>query len=83
MSDCYVESYFGHSGPVYRVVWTPGSSDTFASASADGTVCTWQVHQVRIHAALSGTILSLPGMLMSVLRGLDPRQQGDLCISLR
>ncbi len=57
MSDRYVESYFGHSGPVYRVAWSPGSSDTFASASADGTTCIWRVHQVRTHAALSGAML--------------------------
>ena len=47
MPDHYVESFFGHAGPVYHVAWSPASSETFASASADGTACLWRLHQVE------------------------------------
>ena len=46
MADSYVETFFGHAGPVYHVAWSPGSADTFASASADGTACIWRLQQV-------------------------------------
>ena len=47
MPNHYVESFFGHAGPVYHVAWSPASSETFASASADGTACLWRLHQVQ------------------------------------
>ena len=46
VADSYAETFFGHAGPVYHVAWSPGSADTFASASADGTACIWRLHQV-------------------------------------
>ena len=75
MPDCYVESYFGHTGPVYRVVWSPGSRDTFASASADGNACLWRAHQVRTHAASSGAMLPLPETPTSAPHGMEPRER--------
>ena len=47
MPDHYVESFFCHAAPVYRVAWSPASNETFASASADGTACLWRLHQVH------------------------------------
>lgn len=75
MSDRYVDSYFGHSGPVYCVVWSPGNSESFASASADGTACLWRVHQVTTHAASSGAMLPLSETPTTVPHGMEPRQR--------
>lgn len=36
-----ISSFSGHQGVVYSAVWSPQLDDTFASASADGTVCIW------------------------------------------
>ena len=40
-SEQYLESYFGHSGPVHQVKWSPFVSNVFLSASADWTVKLW------------------------------------------
>jgi len=37
----YLEAYYGHSGPVYRVRWNPLDHNTFISCSADWTVRVW------------------------------------------
>jgi len=40
-NEQYLESYVGHSGPVYRIRWSPFSQDAFISCSADWTVKLW------------------------------------------
>lgn len=40
-SEQYLESYFGHSGPVHQVRWSPFASKVFLSASADWTIKVW------------------------------------------
>lgn len=40
-SEQHLESFFGHSGPVYKLRWSPFSSNTFLSCSADWTIKLW------------------------------------------
>jgi len=44
-SEQHLESFFGHSGPVYKLRWSPFCPHTFLSCSADWTVKLW--HQER------------------------------------
>ncbi|KAL8606491.1 hypothetical protein ACOMHN_037722 [Nucella lapillus] len=40
-NEQYLETYYGHSGPVYRVRWSPFMPDLFLSCSADWSLCLW------------------------------------------
>ncbi len=40
-SEQFLDSYFGHKGPVHQVRWSPFASDVFLSASADRTIKLW------------------------------------------
>lgn len=40
-SEQYLESYFGHTGPVYQLRWSPFLPTHFLSCSADWTVRLW------------------------------------------
>lgn len=40
-SEQHLESFFGHSGPVYKIRWSPFSPNTFLSCSADWTIKLW------------------------------------------
>ena len=40
-SEQYLESYYGHSGPIHQVKWSPFASNVFLSASADWTIRLW------------------------------------------
>ena len=40
-SEQYLQSYFGHSGPLYQIQWSPFAPGLFLSASADWTVKLW------------------------------------------
>jgi len=40
-SEQYLESYYGHNGPVHQVRWSPFASNVFISASADWTLKLW------------------------------------------
>jgi len=40
-SEQHLESFFGHSGPVYKLRWSPFSPNTFLSCSADWTIKLW------------------------------------------
>lgn len=37
--------YFGHSGPVYRVRWSPFGAGAFLSCSADWTIKLWDAEK--------------------------------------
>eukprot|EP00002_Diphylleia_rotans_P031932 TRINITY_DN6660_c0_g1_i3.p1 TRINITY_DN6660_c0_g1~~TRINITY_DN6660_c0_g1_i3.p1 ORF type:complete len:353 (+),score=64.46 TRINITY_DN6660_c0_g1_i3:171-1229(+) len=41
-NEQYLENYFGHSGPIYRIRWSPFHHTTFLSASADWSVKLWK-----------------------------------------
>ena len=41
-SEQYLNSYLGHSGPVYQVRWAYHVADVFISASADWTIKLWR-----------------------------------------
>jgi len=51
-SEQYLESYFGHAGPVYKLRWSPFCPNTFVSCSADWTVKLW-------NAEVSSPVFSL------------------------
>jgi len=40
-SEQHLESFFGHSGPVYKLRWSPFAPNTFLSCSADWTIKLW------------------------------------------
>lgn len=40
-SEQYLQNYFGHSGPLYQIQWSPFARGLFLSASADWTVKLW------------------------------------------
>eukprot|EP00735_Rhodelphis_limneticus_P004130 TRINITY_DN15683_c0_g1::TRINITY_DN15683_c0_g1_i1::g.18735::m.18735 TRINITY_DN15683_c0_g1::TRINITY_DN15683_c0_g1_i1::g.18735 ORF type:complete len:690 (+),score=112.34,sp/E9PYY5/WDR78_MOUSE/37.64/1e-128,WD40/PF00400.27/7.5e+02,WD40/PF00400.27/0.29,WD40/PF00400.27/5,WD40/PF00400.27/1e+03,WD40/PF00400.27/4e-08,WD40/PF00400.27/0.24,WD40/PF00400.27/0.047 TRINITY_DN15683_c0_g1_i1:187-2070(+) len=37
-SEQYLDNFFGHTGPVYKIRWSPFSGNTFLSCSADWTI---------------------------------------------
>ena len=41
VSSSFRSSYFGHSGPVYKLRWSPFCANTFLSCSADWTIKLW------------------------------------------
>ncbi|XP_040612998.1 dynein intermediate chain 4, axonemal isoform X2 [Mesocricetus auratus] len=50
-NEQYLETYRGHKGPVYKVVWNPFCPDVFLSCSADWGVMIW--HQETLKPFLS------------------------------
>ncbi|EDV22267.1 uncharacterized protein TRIADDRAFT_29402, partial [Trichoplax adhaerens] len=50
-NEQYLESYFGHMGPVYKVAWSPYVSDAFLSCSGDWSVKLWNQEKPKaIHS---------------------------------
>ncbi|KAM7433227.1 WD repeat-containing protein 78 [Porites harrisoni] len=50
-NEQYLESYHGHTGPVYRLQWSPFLSDAFLSCSADWSIRLW--HQDKSQPVLT------------------------------
>ncbi|KAH9523378.1 WD repeat-containing protein 78 [Bulinus truncatus] len=50
-NEQYLESYQGHTGPVYSIQWSPFSADIFLTCSADWTIKLW--HQDKTKHILS------------------------------
>ncbi|XP_062586196.1 dynein axonemal intermediate chain 4-like isoform X1 [Saccostrea cucullata] len=50
-NEQYLESYYGHTGPVYKIEWSPFVSDIFMSCSADWSIRLW--HQERTQPILN------------------------------
>ena len=44
-SEQYLDNYFGHTGPVYQIAWSPFVPELFLSASADWTMRLWKEEQ--------------------------------------
>ncbi|EDQ85502.1 uncharacterized protein MONBRDRAFT_29152 [Monosiga brevicollis MX1] len=44
-SDAFLESYFSHTAPVYRLRYNPFATDIFATCSADWSVALWSERQ--------------------------------------
>lgn len=44
-NEQYLDTYTGHSGPVYKVAWSPFLSSAFLSCSADWSVKMWHSDQ--------------------------------------
>ncbi|KAH7446711.1 hypothetical protein KP509_01G070000 [Ceratopteris richardii] len=41
-NEQYLQTYVGHTGPVFQVRWSPFIPSLFLSCSSDWTVCLWQ-----------------------------------------
>jgi len=50
-NEQFLETYSGHTGPVYKVLWCPYSSDAFVSCSADWSIRIW--HQDKSASVLT------------------------------
>lgn len=50
-NEQYLESYHGHTGPVYMTEWSPFDNDIFLSCSADWSIRLW--HQDRPRPVLN------------------------------
>ncbi|KAK2155931.1 hypothetical protein LSH36_226g00003 [Paralvinella palmiformis] len=50
-NEQYLDSYFGHAGPVYKIQWSPFNPDVFLSCSSDWSIRLW--HQDRLQPILS------------------------------
>ncbi|XP_077981202.1 dynein axonemal intermediate chain 4-like [Glandiceps talaboti] len=46
-NEQYLDSYFGHTGPVYKVQWSPFLPDIFLSCSADWSIRLWSQDQLQ------------------------------------
>lgn len=42
-NEKYLESFTGHTGPVYKIHWSPFVENLFLSASADWTIRLWMI----------------------------------------
>lgn len=40
-NEQYLDSYVGHTGPIYKLAWSPFLENTFISASGDWTLRLW------------------------------------------
>ena len=50
-NEQYLDSYFGHQGPVYSIKWSPFSTEIFLSCSGDWSIRLW--HQDRLKPILN------------------------------
>ncbi|UJR28757.1 hypothetical protein I4U23_009983 [Adineta vaga] len=46
-NEKYLESYIGHTGPIYKVHWSPFVENIFLSASADWTIRLWMIEHYQ------------------------------------
>ncbi|CAF0989978.1 unnamed protein product [Rotaria magnacalcarata] len=46
-NEQYLDTYSGHTGPVYRIAWCPLAKGVFLSSSADWTVSLWTVDRFQ------------------------------------
>ncbi|CAF0905342.1 unnamed protein product [Didymodactylos carnosus] len=44
-NEQYLDTYSGHTGPVYKIAWSPLAKNVFLSSSADWTMCLWIVNR--------------------------------------
>lgn len=50
-NEQYLDSYFGHSGPVYHIEWSPFNPEVFLSCSGDWSIRLW--HQDSLQPILN------------------------------
>lgn len=58
-NEQYLDNYFGHAGPVYKLRWSPFCENIFLSCSADWSIKLWnQVHDFKSSVGLHHFCLS-------------------------
>lgn len=45
-NEQYLDTYNGHTGPIYKISWSPFLKNCFLSASADWTVRLWKADRM-------------------------------------
>lgn len=45
-NEQYLDTYRGHTGPVYRLAWSPFLKNSFLSASGDWTIRLWKMNRI-------------------------------------
>ncbi|PAA71629.1 hypothetical protein BOX15_Mlig012776g3 [Macrostomum lignano] len=64
-NEQYLESYFGHSSPVYSVKWSPFLTDVFISCAADWTINLWQADRTRPVTTMGSSTKSINSLSWS------------------
>ncbi|OAF66967.1 WD repeat-containing protein 78, partial [Intoshia linei] len=54
-NEQYLQTYYYHTAPINKIVWSPFNSDIFITASSDWTICIWSKHNDEPIVCLHGT----------------------------
>lgn len=46
-NEQYLDTYIGHTGPIYKLRWSPFSPDVFLSSSSDWTIRLWSQSEMK------------------------------------
>ena len=69
-NEQYLDNYFGHSGPIYRIRFSPFHSKVFVTCSADWTIKLWHLTKQGRYvkkSSLCGSMFSVSFVLMFLL----------------
>ncbi|XP_078525061.1 dynein axonemal intermediate chain 4 [Lissotriton helveticus] len=64
-NEQFLETYRGHKGPVYRIVWSPFCPDIFLSCSADWSISLWRQDLLKPVLSFSSTTTAVYDIMWS------------------